>query len=135
MWGISDYCNRLSFDPFSDLDSKPSQSDLVQLVGDCANLKWKEFGIRLGISGNTCEEISQQRLDDPEGCRALLCSKWLSSEAGTRDKPRTWRTVLEAVRECGFPEVAVDQVPADQILKPPGECTCVHAVQYRISLA
>ena len=75
----------------------------------------------MGISGITCEEISQRKLGDPEECRTLLCSKWLSSEAGTGDKPRTWRTVIEAVRECGFPEVAVDQVPAAQILKPPGE--------------
>ena len=63
----------------------------------------------MGISGNMCEGISQQKPGDPEAWLALLCSKWLSYEAGTGDKPRTWRTVLEAVRECGFPEVA-DQV-------------------------
>ena len=116
---IIDYCNHLSL-IFSDLDSKPCESDLLQLVGDCYNLRWKEFGIRLGISGNTCEEISQQKSGDPETWLSLLCSKWLSYDAGTGDKPRTWRTVFGARQKCGFPEVA-DQVPADQILKPPGE--------------
>ena len=90
-------------------DSKPYESDLLKLVGDHTDSKWKDFGIRLGISSNLCEGIRKQKLGDSKECFILLCSKWLSSGAGTGDKPRTWRTVLEAVRECGFFEVA-DQV-------------------------
>ena len=92
-----------------DIHSKPCEADLLEWVGDYIDSKWQNFGIELGIRKNVCEGIKQQKLCIPKECFILLCSKWLSSGAGTGDKPRTWRTVLQAVRECGFPEVA-DQV-------------------------
>ena len=92
-----------------DIDFKPGEADLIELVGDHIDSKWQNFGIQLGIRKNVCEGIKIQKLCIPKECFILLCSKWMSCGAGTGDKLRTWRTVLEAVRECGFPEVA-DQV-------------------------
>ena len=88
------------------MDSRPAESDLLKLVGDHTDAKWREFSIRLGVSSNTCDSIRQEALGVPKECFILMCSKWLSCEVGTGDKDRTWRTVLEAVRLSGFPELA-----------------------------
>jgi hypothetical protein len=88
------------------VDSRPAESDLLKLVGDHTDAKWREFSIRLGVSSNTCDSIRQEALGVPKECFILMCSKWLSCEVGTGDKDRTWRTVLEAVRLSGFPELA-----------------------------
>ena len=49
------------------------------------------------------------RLDNggrPDDCMLDLLSKWTSNQAGTGALPRTWQTVVEAVRKTGFSVIA-----------------------------
>ena len=49
------------------------------------------------------------RLDNggrPDDCMLDLLSKWTSNQAGTGALPRTWQTVVEAVRKTGSPVIA-----------------------------
>ena len=49
------------------------------------------------------------RLDNggrPEDCMLDLLGRWTSNQAGTGTLPRTWQTVVEAVKKTGFPVIA-----------------------------
>ena len=49
------------------------------------------------------------RLDNggrPDDCMLDLLGRWTSNQAGTGTLPRTWQTVVEAVRKTGFPVLA-----------------------------
>ena len=42
----------------------------------------------------------------PEDCMLELLGRWTSNQAGTGALPRTWQTVVEAVKETGFGVIA-----------------------------
>ena len=49
------------------------------------------------------------RLDNggrPDDCMLDLLGRWTSNQAGTGALPRTWQTVVEAVRKTGFGAIA-----------------------------
>ena len=49
------------------------------------------------------------RLDNggrPDDCMLDLLGKWTSNQAGTGTLPRTWQTVVEAVKSTGFETIA-----------------------------
>ena len=49
------------------------------------------------------------RLDNggrPDDCMLDLLGRWTSNQAGTGTLPRTWQTVVEAVKKTGFPVIA-----------------------------
>ena len=49
------------------------------------------------------------RLDNggrPDDCMLDLLGRWTSNQAGTGHLPRTWQTVVEAVRKAGFRAIA-----------------------------
>ena len=90
------------------LDKTPSEELLLQLVGKHIYSKWNAFGVYLGIKHNVRQGVHKQKIGDPMECFILLCAKWLSGDEGTGYKPRTWRTVFDAVRECEYPDIAVE---------------------------
>ena len=51
----------------------------------------------------------------PDDCMLDLPSKWTSNQAGTRALPRTWETVVEAVRKNGF-LVLADNVAHEHVV-------------------
>ena len=49
------------------------------------------------------------RLDNggkPDDCMLDLLGRWTSNQAGTGALPRTWQTVVEAVKNTGFGAIA-----------------------------
>ena len=49
------------------------------------------------------------RLDNggtADDCMLDLLGRWTSNQAGTGTLPRTWQTVVEAVKATGFPVIA-----------------------------
>ena len=52
------------------------------------------------------EAIEIDRLRKPNACMLELVSKWISDEVGTGSLPRTWQTVVEAVKKSGRPDLA-----------------------------
>ena len=43
---------------------------------------------------------------NPEDCMLELLGKWTSNQAGTGPLPRTWQTVVNAVKDTGFEVIA-----------------------------
>ena len=43
---------------------------------------------------------------NPEDCMLDLLGKWTSNQAGTGTLPRTWKTVVDAVKKTGFGAIA-----------------------------
>ena len=84
-------------------EKKVTEADLIDLVESQAYGKWKEFAINLGVQRNIREEIAfdSQRVAKDNFIEVVY--RWLSHEDGTGDNPRTWGTVVMALREIGCP--------------------------------
>ena len=63
--------------------------------------KWQQFSIFLGVDYETMVAIQKDKGGKPEDCMLDLLGKWISCQAGTGNCPRTWQTVVEAVKDSG----------------------------------
>ena len=83
------------------LDTKPTVSELIVQVGKHVFHKWKEFADHLHVEHSLTDAIHREELGNCESAFRSLCSKWLKEDSNplTGDRPRTWRTVLDAVRK------------------------------------
>ena len=70
--------------------------------------QWKEFAVHLRVDLNTRRLISQKCQNFGEDCFKELVRRWLRSGDGTGDLPRTWETVLQALKLTGFPLLVED---------------------------
>ena len=52
------------------------------------------------------ESIERSKCGRPDDCMLDLLGRWTSNQAGTGTLPRTWQTVVEAVKETGFGAIA-----------------------------
>ena len=59
-----------------------------------------EFGIHLHVEYAILECISESN-SDVGSCMLQLVEKWLGHETGTGNLPRTWQTVVQAVKHTG----------------------------------
>ena len=50
--------------------------------------------------------IETSKRGQPEDCMLDLLGRWTSNQAGTGTLPRTWQTVVEALKETGFVAIA-----------------------------
>ena len=81
---------------------KPTEAELVQLVGSQMCAKWNTFAVYLGLEEHISAELSHQCLREPKDCFIEVVGRWLSREDGTGDNPRTWETVFSALQEMRF---------------------------------
>ena len=54
------------------------------------------------------EAIETSKRGKPDDCMLDLLGKWTSNQAGTGALPRTWQTVVDAVKKTGFGVIAED---------------------------
>ena len=52
------------------------------------------------------EAIRLDNSNRPDDCMLDLLSKWTSNQAGTGTLPRTWQTIVDAVKKTGFGVIA-----------------------------
>ena len=52
------------------------------------------------------EAIETRKQGKPDDCMLDLLGKWTSNQAGTGTLPRTWQTIVEAVKKTGFGAIA-----------------------------
>ena len=52
------------------------------------------------------ESIETSLRGKPDNCMLDLLGRWTSNQTGTGTFPRTWQTVVEAVKETGFGAIA-----------------------------
>lgn len=64
--------------------------------------KWKHFGVFLGVDEYTIEVIANDYKGGASHCMLQLVSMWMTEQSGTGTLPRTWETVVKAVKDTGF---------------------------------
>ena len=64
--------------------------------------KWRELGSYLDIAAHMIRVVHADQGSDEDSCVAILC-RWID---GAGKHPKTWTTVLEAVRLSGLMESA-----------------------------
>ena len=73
---------------------------MFEALNHCLDYQWREFGARLCVERGILDVISY---DNPNAasCMLQLVEKWLYRDNGTGDLPRTWQTVVQAVKRTG----------------------------------
>ena len=89
---------------------------LDELVCSQVSPYWTDFGRHLGVEMSLLKRIERdvkQTASDGESDEAIwrrcfngLSAKWLSREGDTGDLPRTWKSVLTALKKSGFHQLA-----------------------------
>ena len=101
MLSVHDICQWLLFSPF--------HSEILEALNGKADAKWSHFGTYLRIESTLIETIEQNRRGDCNDCMLDLVTKWVSHYEGTGDLPRTWQTVVEALRRLpGCRQLAIE---------------------------
>ena len=62
--------------------------------------QWRSLGACLSVEPFSMDSISKD-YSDVESCIMQLVLKWVLHENGTGDLPRTWQTVVQAVKHTG----------------------------------
>lgn len=75
---------------------------LYEHVVPAVSQKWRELGTYLGIDAHVLRAVHADQGSDEDSCMAVLC-RWID---GAGKHPKTWITVLEAMRLSGFVERA-----------------------------
>ena len=88
------------------MDSAPTLRVLDDKVVPAVAAKWDTLSIHLGVDTALIAIVKKNNPTDCEGaCRDVL-SRWLKGDRNSGSEPRTWRSVLRAVRDCGYREYA-----------------------------
>ena len=81
-------------------------TDIIEALDHQLDAKWRHFGTFLRVKYQTMEAIDAGDGGNPADCMLDLLGKWTSNQAGTGALPRTWQTVVEAVKKTGFGAIA-----------------------------
>ena len=76
-------------------------ADIVRELGDQVDASWKKFGVLLEVDSDALDDIKKDNSGNTSNCMLDLVVKWTSCKSGTGDLPRTWETVVQAVRDTG----------------------------------
>ena len=82
-----------------------SSSAILSAVEHKVDGRWKRFGISLGVDAYTIDAIAQNNKEVSD-CMLQLVSQWMNKESGTGRSPRTWQTVVMAVKNTGLESLA-----------------------------
>ena len=74
--------------------------DVIEALGHRLDVRWREFGTHLHVQSAILDEIIVNNSNVTSRMLQLV-EKWLSHETGTGDLPRTWQTVVQAVKHMG----------------------------------
>ena len=88
------------------LPSSLLPADIVKALSHQLDAKWRHFGTFLRVDYQTMESIETSKRGRPEDCMLDLLGRWTSNQAGTGTLPRTWQTIVEAMKETGFRAIA-----------------------------
>ena len=77
--------------------------DVLIALDHQLDAQWRVFGTFLYVQPAVLDIISR---DDVTLCMLQLVEKWLVRENGTGNLPRTWQTVVQAVKNTGKRQLA-----------------------------
>ena len=79
-------------------------------------MKWKDFGLAMGMDVSTLENIDSVQRGDAGNCLRDMLSEWLK---GANDPPRTWSTIAAALREVKSLEAVAEEIESKHGLVAP----------------
>ena len=74
--------------------------DVIEALNHRLDAQWRWFGTCLYVTPAFMDGISSDK-SNVASCMLQLVEKWLYHENGTGDLPRTWETVVLAVKHTG----------------------------------
>ena len=80
-------------------------TDITEALDHQVDAHWKRFGNSLRFDPTLMDTIKADNGESAD-CMLDLVTKWLSRDDGTGDRPRTWETVVKAVKASGHKQLA-----------------------------
>ena len=74
--------------------------DLIEALNYQLDANWRAFGTFLRVETTILDEIDKNKSNVRDRMLQLV-EKWVCCEDGTGDLPRTWETVVQAVKKTG----------------------------------
>ena len=90
------------------LPSSLLPADIVKALNNQLNGKWwlwRLFGTFLHVDYQIIKSIERIKSGKPKVCMLDLLGRWTSNQAGTGTLPRTWQTVVEAMKKTRFGDI------------------------------
>ena len=95
------FCVSMTAAPLDPLSRKPTLKDLDEIVIVRVAGKWYITGLQLDITSGVLEAIKKSYGSSSDCCLEMF-KCWLDGQRGCGTLPRTWCSVLEAVKKsCG----------------------------------
>ena len=82
-------------------------TDVTVALRNQVDAKWKHFGSYLRFGAALIETIDKNS-NECADCMLDLVTKWVNKDDETGDLPRTWETVVMAVKYSGRAQLARD---------------------------
>ena len=80
----------------------PTEEELWNHVVPVVAARWREVAAYLGLESHVITAVHVAQSNDEDSCLKVLL-RWMD---GAGKQPKTWLTVLEAMRRAGFTEPA-----------------------------
>ena len=80
-------------------------TEVTEALGNQVDAKWRHFGSCLRFDSTLIDTIETDNRGST-GCMLDLVTKWVNEDEGTGDLPRTWQTVVQAVKSSGRMQLA-----------------------------
>ena len=80
-------------------------TDVIEALGNQVDAHWNRFGSHLRFDSTLMGMIKANNRECAD-CMLDLVTKWVSRDEGTGDLPRTWETVVKAVKASGHKQLA-----------------------------
>ena len=74
--------------------------DVIQALNQRLDAQWRHFGTHLRVESAILDGIETNKSNERDRMLQLV-EKWLAHENGTGDLPRTWETMVQAVKDAG----------------------------------
>ena len=94
-------------------------ADVIGALNHALDVQWREFGIFLHIERDILDSIATNNSNVRDRMLQLV-ETWLGYDNGTGDLPRTWETVVQAVKNTG-PRQLAEQLAQQYGVKLPGQ--------------
>ena len=83
-------------------------ADILRALDHQLDATWRVFGTFLNVEYVTMNAIDADQRGKSSMCMLDLVSKWVARQEGTGDLPRSWQSVVEAVRDTGVEQLATE---------------------------
>ena len=74
--------------------------DVIIALNHQLDAEWREFGTFLRVEPAVMDRIDNDR-SNVKACMLQLVENWVYHRDGTGTLPRTWKTVVQAVKDTG----------------------------------